>query len=125
MAQHWQASAATAHGAVGIKTNIGAITTPKTSSKIVAVWVQTFGGAVITIAESISGILEIEGPDISTPLQFPLDQQNILTDGTINLPTHIIPVNVACPGGATLQGFTTLDDTVTAAMLHRWGICTE
>jgi hypothetical protein len=125
MAQHWQAGPATARGAVTVKTNIGAITTPKTSSKIVALWVTTFGGALLTTAEAISGIFEIEGPDISTPLQFPLDQVSALTDGVAALPARIIPVNIPCPGGATLQGFTTMDDTVTGAVLQRWGICTE
>ena len=125
MPQHWQVSAATARGAVGIKTPIGTITTPKTSSKIVAVWSQILGGALLTTAEAVSGILELEGPDISTPLQFPTDQHNMLTGGAAQLPTHIIPVNIPCPGGADVVGSITLDDAVTGALLCRWGICTE
>ena len=123
--QHWQASATGTRGAVGVKTAGGAITTPKTSSKITAVWVQTLGGALLTTAEAVSGIFEIEGPDVSTPLQFPTDQQSMLTGGSAQLSTHIIPTNIPCPGGATLQGYLTMDDTVTGALLWRWGICTE
>lgn len=125
MSQHWQVSAATARGATGIKTAVGTITTPKTSSKITAVWSQIFGGALLTTAEAVSGILELEGPDISTPLQFPTDIVNMLTGGSAQLPTHIIPVNVPCPGGADIAGSITMDDTVTGAVLLRWGICTE
>jgi len=125
MPQHWQVSPATARGAVGIKTPIGTITTPKTSSKISAVWCQILGGALLTTAEAVSGILELEGPDISTPLQFPTDQQNMLTGGSAQLPTHIIPVNIPCPGGADVVGSITLDDTTTGVLLCRWGICTE
>ncbi len=123
--QHWQVSAATARGAVGIKTAIGTITTPKTSSKITAVWSQILGGALLTTAEAVSGILELDSPDISTPQQFPTDQVNMLTGGSAQLPVHIIPVNIPCPGGADVVGSITMDDTVTGALLLRWGICTE
>jgi len=123
--QHWQVSAATARGAVGIKTPIGTITTPKTSSKITAVWSQILGGALLTTAEAVSGILELDSPDISTPQQFPTDQHNMLTGGSAQLPVHIIPVNIPCPGGADVIGSITMDDTVTGVLLCRWGICTE
>lgn len=125
MAQHWQASAPGTRGATGVKTAIGTIITPKTSSRITAIWATVLGGAVLTTAESISGILEIESPDISGPLQFPLDQENMLTGGDAHLPVHIIPVNIPCVGGASLVGSITLDDTVTGALQFRWGICTE
>jgi hypothetical protein len=123
--QHWQASVPTARGATGIKTAIGTIITPKQSTKIVAVWCQIFGGALLTTAEASSGILELESPDISTPLQFPTDTVNMLTGGSAQLPTHIIPTNIPCQGGASVVGSITMDDTITGATLCRWGICTE
>jgi hypothetical protein len=125
MSQHWQASVATARGATGIKTAIGTIIVPKGASKIKAIWSVVLGGAVLTTAESISGILEIESADISGPLQFPLDQENMLTGGDAHLPAHIIPTNIDVAGGASIVGSITLDDTVTGALLFRWGICTE
>jgi hypothetical protein len=125
MGQHWQASVATAHGATGIKTLIGNIVIPKSATKIKAVWSVVLGGALLTTAESISGILELESPDVSGPLQFPLDQENMLTGGDAHLPAHIIPVDIDVAGGATVSGYATLDDTVTGGLLFRWGICTE
>jgi len=125
MAQHWQASVATARGAVGIKTAIGTIIVPKGASRITAIWCQILGGALLTTAEAVSGILELDSPDISTPQQFPTDQQSMLTGGSAQLPTHIIPVNIAVAGGASIVGSITLDDTVTGALLCRWGLCTE
>jgi hypothetical protein len=123
--QHWQASVATARGATGIKTAIGNIVICKSATKITAIWSQIFGGALLTTAEASSGILELESPDLSGPLQFPTDQVNMLTGGSAQLPTHIIPVNIPVSGGATVAGSITLDDTVTGACLCRFGICTE
>lgn len=125
MSQHWQAGAATTRGAVGIKTAIGNIVIPKGATKITAIWSQILGGATQTTGEAISGILEIESPDVSGPLQFPTDQVNMLTGGASQIPTHVIPVNIPVAGGATLTGSITLDDTVTGAILLRWGCCTE
>ena len=125
MSQHWQASAATARGATGIKTLIGNIVIPKSATKITGVWSQILGGALLTTAEAVSGILEVESPDLNGPLQFPTDQQNMLTGGSAQLPTHIIPTNIPVAGGATVSGYITMDDTVTGAVLCRWGLVTE
>ena len=125
MSQHWQSSVATARGATGIKTAVGNIVIPKGATKITAIWSQVFGGALLTTAEAVSGILEVESPDVSGPLQFPTDTVNMLTGGSAQLPTHIIPVNIPVAGGATLTGSITMDDTVTGACLLRWGCCTE
>jgi hypothetical protein len=122
--QVWQASAPVARGATGTKTSMGAITPPPGSSKIIAVWSSVLGGALLTTAESISGILELEGKGIDSQ-QFPLDQENMLTGGDAHLPTHIIGVNIPCVPMAPVNGFITLDDTVTGALQFRWGICTE
>jgi hypothetical protein len=123
--QHWQASAPVARGATGVRTNIGPITPPPSATKIVAIWCSTLGGALLTTAESISGIFELEGPGISVPQQFPLDQENMLTGGDAHLPTHIMKVSIPCRENSPINCFTTLDDTVTGALLQRWGICTE
>jgi len=123
--QHWQASVATARGATGIKTAIGTIIVPKSATKIIGVWSQVLGGGLLTTAEAVSGILELESPDISGPLQFPTDQQNMLTGGSAQLPAHIIPTNIPVAGGASVVGSITLDDAVTGALLLRWGCVTE
>jgi hypothetical protein len=123
--QHWQASAPVARGATGVRTNIGAIIPPPGSGRITAIWFSVLGGALLTTAESVSGIAELEGPGISVPQQFPLDQENMLTGGDAHLPVHIIPVNIPCTQNSAVTCFTTLDDTVTGVLLQRWGICTE
>jgi hypothetical protein len=123
--QHWQASAPVARGATGVRTNIGPITPPPGAKRIVAIWCTTLGGALLTTAEAVSGILELEGPGISVPQQFPLDQENMLTGGDAHLPAHIIPVNIPCQENSAVTAFSTMDDTVTGALLQRWGICTE
>jgi len=123
--QHWQASVATARGATGIKTTIGTITVPKSASRIIGVWSQIGIGAVLTTAEAIGGILDIESPDISGPNQFPTDQINMLTGGSMQLPAHIIPCNIPCAGGCDVLGSITMDDTITGATLMRFGLVTE
>jgi len=122
--QKWMVSAATARGAVGVKTNIGAIVPPPWAKRMTAVWCNTLVGALLTTAESVGGILELEGTGIESQA-FPLDQENMLTGGDSSLPAHIIPVNIPCQGLASIMGSTTMDDTVTGAVLNRWGCCFE
>ncbi|MCJ7510079.1 MAG: hypothetical protein MUP14_04225 [Dehalococcoidia bacterium] len=122
--QKWMCSVATAHGAVGVKTNIGAIIPPPWAKKIKAVWCNTLVGAVLATAESVGGILELDGTGIESQA-FPIDQENMLTGGDAHLPAHIIPVDIPCSPLAQVMGATTMDDTVTAAVLNRWGCCFE
>lgn len=124
MAQKWMVSAATARGATGVKTAIGNITPPPWAKRISAIWCNTLVGALLTTAESVGGILELEGSGIEQQA-FPLDQENMLTGGDAHLPAHIIPVNIPCSPLAAITGSTTMDDTVTGAILHRWGCCFE
>jgi hypothetical protein len=122
--QKWMTSGATARGATGVKTAIGVITPPPWAKRISAIWSNTFGGALLTTAEAVSGILELEGTGIESQA-FPLDQVNMLTGGSAQLPSHIVPVSIPCTGLAGITGSTTMDDTVTGACLHRWGCCFE
>lgn len=122
--QKWMVSAATARGATGIKTAIGAIVPPPFAKRMVAIWCNTLVGALLTTAESVGGILEIESAGMEAQA-FPLDQENMLTGGDAHLPAHIIPVNIPVTPLSAITGFTTLDDTVTGAQLHRWGCCFE
>jgi hypothetical protein len=122
--QVWQASVATARGATGIKTAIGTLQMPPGHTKIKALWCQVLGGAVLTTAESVSGILILEGQGMVTQ-SLPTDQENMLTGGDAHLPTHIIPVDIPVAANSAVAGSITLDDTVTGALLLRWGMCTE
>ena len=122
--QKWMVSAATARGAVGVKTAIGTITPPPWAKRIAAVWCNALVGALLTTAESVGGIFELEGTGIESQA-FPLDQESMLTGGDSSLPAHIIPVNIPCTGLAGILGSTTMDDTVTGAILNRWGCCFE
>ena len=120
--QKWMTSAATARGATGVKTAIGNITPPPWAKRIKAVWCNALVGAVLTTAESVGGILELESSGMESQA-FPLDQENMLTGGDAHLPAHIIPVDIEVAPLAAITGSTTMDDTVTAAILHRWGCC--
>jgi hypothetical protein len=122
--QKWMVSAPTARGATGVKTAIGAITPPPFARRISAIWCTTMCGALLTTAESIGGIFEVESAGMEAQA-FPLDQENMLTGGDAHLPAHIIPVNLAVTALSAITGYTTLDDTVTGGMLHRWGCCFE
>lgn len=122
--QKWMASGPTVRGATGIKTAIGNITPPPWAKKIKAVWSMVLGGAVLTTAESITGILELEGSGLEQQT-FPIDQESMLTGGDAHLPTHIIPVDIACSPLANILGSITFDDTVTGGLLLRWGCCFE
>jgi len=124
MAQKWMSSAATARGATGVKTAIGTITPPPWAKRISAIWANSFGGALLTTAEAVSGILELEGTGIESQV-FPLDQVNMLTGGSAQLPSHVIPVNIPVAPLAGIVGSMTMDDTVTGALLQRWGCCFE
>lgn len=120
--QKWMVSAATARGATGVKTAIGNITPPPWAKRITAVWVNTLIGALLTTAESVGGILELEGTGMESQA-FPTDQENMLTGGDAHLPAHIIPVDIAVAPLAAITGSTTMDDTITGAILNRWGCC--
>jgi hypothetical protein len=122
--QKWMTSAATARGAVAVKTAIGNITPPPWATRMTAVWVNTLIGALLTTAESVGGILELEGSGIESQA-FPTDQENMLTGGDAHLAAHIIPVNIPVSALAPITGSTTMDDTITGAVLHRWGCCFE
>jgi hypothetical protein len=124
MAQKWMTSGATARGATGVKTAIGTITPPPWAKRMVAVWCNALVGALLTTAESVGGILELESSGMESQA-FPLDQENMLTGGDAHLPAHIIPINIPVSGNTLITGSTTMDDTVTAAILQRWGCCFE
>ncbi len=120
----WQASGATAHGATGVKTAIGTLVVPPGHKRIKAIWSVVLGGALLTTAESISGILDVEGNGMDHQ-QFPIDQENMLTGGDAHLPAHLIPCNIPVDSQSNVLGSITFDDTVTGGLLLRWGMCTD
>jgi hypothetical protein len=120
--QKWMSSAGAAHGAVGVRTGIGPITPPPWAKRIKAVWCNSLVGALLTTAESVGGLFEIDGTGIESQ-SFPLDQENMLTGGDAHLPAHIIPVDIPCSPLAAITGYTIMDDTVTGALFQRWGCC--
>jgi hypothetical protein len=86
------------------------------------VWCNVLVGALLTTAESVGGIFEMEGQGMESQ-QFPTDQENMLTGGDAHLPCHIIPVDIQCYPSIAITGYTTMDDTITGALLNRWGAC--
>lgn len=121
-----QVSAATALGTTGVKTLIDTITLTAKAKQIMGVWAVAIGGATLTTGQPVSGVFELESPDLSLqPLQFPLDVVDVLTSGALAMNPHIIPVEIACQGQERILGYITLDLTNTGALKGRFGIITE
>jgi len=125
MATHAQASGTTATGDT-VETSIGTITITQKASRIVAVWAYAMAGAIMTSAESITGIVRFASADLSlAPLSFPLHLINILTSGAIGFNPQFIPVNLPSQGNPIVEGFVTMDMAQTGALVARFGVVTQ
>lgn len=125
MSFHAQVSAATATGDT-VKTLIDTIQVPQTATRIVGVWGHGLAGAGLTTLENVTGILELESPDIALqPMQFPLDCVVCLTSGTAALQPRVWPVNIPVHGGEKIAGYITMDMTITVANKGRFGLVYE
>ena len=120
--RHAQVSAATATGDT-VKTSIGELTVPQKVTRILGIWCYAVAGAALTTAEAVTGILELESPDINIqPFQLPLDCVSALTSGGVAFSPRIFPVNIAVRGGEKITGYVTMDMAQTGALKARWGM---
>ena len=119
------ASDLTAHGDT-TKTLIDTIVLPANSKAILGVWAYVEGGAAMTTAEPISGILELESPDKNLqPCQIPLDITNVLTSGSVTRNVKVWPLNAAVGGSNRISGYITLDLAQTGAQKARFGLVVD
>jgi len=120
-----QVSALTSTGDT-TKTLIDTITVPKNAKAIVGIWAYAAAAGAMTTAEAISGILELESPDVNIqPLQLPLDIVSALTSGAIAFSPRIFPANIVVNGGERISGYLTMDMAQTGALKGRFGFIYE
>lgn len=118
-------SASTALGDTA-KTSIGSITLPQGTKNIVGVWGYAVGGAGNTTLENVTGILELESPDINLqPCQIPLECTALTGTGMSSFTPKVWPLGVPCQGKVTITGYMTLDLAQTIGNTGRWGIVVE
>jgi len=123
--KHAQAGAIVAHGDT-VKTSIGTLTIPKTVKKIVGVWCHALGGPGLTTLENVTGIYELESPDINLqPLQLPLDIVAVVAEGHAGFSGRIFPVDIPVGGGEKITCYVTLDMAQTVAGTCRFGLLYE
>lgn len=113
-------SAKTATGDTA-KTLIDSITTPGGVSKIIGVIWNVIGSSTLTIAESVTGLGELESDDIAiTPCQHILPMVNLLTSGAIALNPFIQPCDIPVKEGNIIKGYVTMDMAQTGAFTARF-----
>lgn len=104
------------------KTSLGALTIPKTVKAIVGIWAYATGGPGVTTLENVSGIVELESPDLNlAPLQLPLDIITVLTSGSTAFSPRIWSCNIPVSGGEEVTAYVTMDMAQTVANTCRWG----
>jgi hypothetical protein len=115
-----QVSACTATGDTA-KTLIDTITVPDGVSHIVGVCAYAVGGASVTIAEPITGILELESDDAPvTPAQFLLDCVVLLTSGLAAFNPRVWACNIPVKAGNRIKGSMTMDMAQTSGLKGRF-----
>jgi len=120
-----QVSAVTAAGDT-VKTLIDALTVPQTAKRIIGVWCHALAGPGATTLENITGIFELESPDVNiVPFQLPLDCVVVLTNGVGAMSPRVWPVDVPVSGGAKISGYVTMDMALTVANKARFGLIYE
>lgn len=119
------ASAATAHGDT-VKTLIETIQLPAGARALLGVWCHALAGPGITTLENVTGICELESPDINIqPCQVPLEPVAVLTGGTPASQIHVYPLNAAVKGGERISGYVTMDMAQTVAGKARFGLVVD
>jgi len=125
MATKAQMSALTATGDT-VKTLIDTITMIQSAKRIIGIWCYAVAAAGLTIAESVTGVVEFESDDSPiAPLQLPLDIVNMLTSGAVAFNPRIFPVDIPINGQAKIKGSVTMDMTQTSAFKARFGFIIE
>jgi hypothetical protein len=119
------AGASTAAGDT-VKTSLGTITLPANSKQLLGAWGYAIGGPGLTTLENVSGIIELESPDINIqPCQFPIEQAGMLTGGGVSLQNKVWPMNARVAGGERITGYVTMDMAQTVANTARFGLVVE
>ncbi len=119
---HSQMSTYTATGDT-VKTSIGEIQIPKTVKRIIGIMAYCSGGAGLTTLENISGILELETPDLNiSPIQLPFEIVAIVGTGMTSHQARVWPVNIPVSGGETITGYATMDQALAINPGARWGL---
>lgn len=104
------------------KTTLGTLTIPKTVKAIVGFWAYAVGGPGVTTLENVSGIVELESPDINlAPMQLPLDCVTVLTSGSAAFSPRVWSCNIPVQGGEEITAYVTMDMAQTVANTCRWG----
>lgn len=120
-----QVSALTATGDT-VKTAIDTLQVPQGAKSIKGVVCQAVAGSTLTSGECVSGILELESPDINlNPSQWILDCVSILTSGAVAFNPRVYPVNIPVKGGERITGSVTMDEAQTGALKARFGLIYE
>jgi len=118
-------SASVAHGDT-VKTSLGTITLPAGSKAVVGAWAYAQGGPGLTTLENLTGIVELESPDINIqPCQLPLEPVMALTGGTPASQIHTWPLNWGVHGSERITAYVTMDMAQTVAGTCRWGLVVE
>lgn len=109
-----------------VKTSLGTITLPANSRQILGAWCYAMGGPGLTTLENVSGICELESPDVNIqPCQFPIEQAGMLTGGGVNLQTKVWNMNTKVAGGERITGYITMDMAQTVANTARFGLIVD
>lgn len=118
---HAQVSALTATSDT-TKKLIDTITVPAKMKRIKGIWCYAVAGDTLTTGEAVTGILELESPDINiNPMQLPLDIVDILTSGAVGFSPRILPVDIPVQGNERIAGYVTMDMAQTGALKARFG----
>jgi hypothetical protein len=106
-----------------VKTTLGTITVPAGAKAIVGLWAYAMGGPGFTTLENLTGIVELESPDVNLqPCQIPLEPAGMLTGGAISSQTKVWPMNVPVHGSERITAYVTMDMAQTVANTCRWGL---
>lgn len=111
-----------------VKTSLGTITLPAGSRQILGAWAYAVGGPGATTLENVTGIVELESPDVNIqPCQFPLEQVAAVlgTGMATGLQTKVWPMNAPVRGTERITGYVTMDMAQTVANTARFGLVVE
>jgi hypothetical protein len=109
------------------RTLIGTLTLAQSAKRIIGVWCYACAAAAMTSTEAITGIFDLESPDVSDlkPLQLPLDVIMTLTSGVAAFNPRIFPVDIPVNGKVDISGYVTMDMAQTGALKARFGLIYE
>lgn len=121
----YMVGAATASGDT-TKTSLGTLTTPARTTRIIGAWCSGAGGAGLTTLENVTGICELESPDVNIqPCQFPIEGEIIVGTGVACVPSKVWPMNAKVGGQAKITGYITMDQALAINPSVRFGLVLE